>query len=157
MNLPVLLSIFALLATPQRIEFPVVVRSVESSCKFPEPGNSSLEWKDNNTALVRATVSLGAGVSVSDEPPRAFLEGTQLKVCYNIHALSLAPGGPVSMCDPLVKFEFTVSKIPRGDYEPHVFWCGLPHVLYYTCVKDGKTSYTIYKTPNCTPVFSDAP
>ena len=157
MKVMVLLATSALLAAPSRIELPVVVKSVRSSCRSPKPGKPSLEWSGDNIALVRATVDLGSWVSVPAESAHAYLEGNQLKICYNTNIVPHDPHAPVSMCPPPTNLEFTVSEIPQGNYEVRVFSCAMPHVLYYVCVKDGKKSFTIYETPGCTPVLSDAP
>jgi hypothetical protein len=153
MKLAALLSMLALASGSERIELPVVVKATPSSCRVPK--DATLDWAQDGTAVVKATVLFNDGVSVSQDSPRAYLEGNQLKACYNTSTQPRNPNAAIRMCLQAIDIEFTISKLPRGDYVPHVFSCDLPKVLYYKCVQDGKTTYTIYDTPNCTPVTSD--
>jgi len=154
MNLAILIPIF-LAAGSDRIELPVTLKtSSSSSCGFPQPGDVSLEWKDDNTVIAKATVSDNV-TFISEDSPRAHLEGAQLKICYNTYTRPRVPNAPTSMCEPPEYLSFTISNLPRGNYEPHVFRCDSPKVLYYKCIAGGKATYTIYETPNCTPVFSE--
>ena len=103
MKLAVLLSVFALAAGSERVEFPVIVKSAPSSCRMPK--DASLEWGEDDTAIVKATVLFNYGVSVSQDSPRAYLDGNQLKVCYKTSTRQLDPKAPVPMCLQAIDIE----------------------------------------------------
>jgi len=154
MNSSLFLVLPVVLAASERLDLPVVIKSYDPSCKnhVAADAHPSLTWMDEKTAIVRARVLFEYGTSASDESPHAYLKGKQLNVCYNVNVRQLDPSGPTPSCLPAEDIEFTISGLSQGDYVPHVFKCGPPQV--YKCVEGGKTSYTIYETPGCTPVVS---
>jgi len=154
MDLRIFLLVSALQAGTARQELPVVLKAHDASCKnhVTADVHPSLGWVDDKTAIIRVRVLFGYGTSASDESPKAFLEGKQLRVCYNLSVRHLNPDAPIPSCLSAEDLEFTISELSKDDYVPHVFRCDAPKVLYYKCVEDGKTRYTIYDTPNCTQV-----
>ena len=156
MNLPLFFVLPILLASGERQDLPVTVKSYDPSCKnhIAADNHPSLSWVDDKTAIVRVRVAFQHGVSASDESPGAYLEGKRLNVCYNIHVQQLDPHGYVRECLAAEDLEFTVSELSRGDYSPHVSRCNEPKSVYYKCVENGKTKYSIYEGPNCIPILS---
>jgi hypothetical protein len=157
MNLAFPFFIFVLGAGADLIDLPVRIKATPSSCMADDlPNKPTLAWRDDNTAIVKATVFFGSGTLVSEESPQAHLEGTKLKVCYHTHAQKRDPNAPRPMCLFPEDLEFTIDKLPRGDYEPKVFRCDLPpKPVIYKCIEGDKTRYTIYETPGCAPVVQD--
>ena len=156
MKFPLLFVLPILLGASERQNLPVVIKSYDPSCKnhVAADVHPSLSWLDEQTAVVRVRVPFEYGVSASDESPGAYLEGKHLYVCYNINVRQLDPGAPTPMCLSAADLEFTISKLPQGEYSPHVSWCGKPKVLLYKCTGGGKSKYSIYEAPDCTAVVS---
>ena len=156
MNSPLFFVLSILLGAGERQDLPVSIKSYDPSCKnhIAADNHPSISWVDDKTAIVRVRVEFQHGVSASSESPRAFLEGKRLDVCYNINVQRLDPHAPVRMCLATEDLEFTVSELPRGDYSPHVSQCDKPKSVYYKCIENGKSKYSIYEGPNCVPILS---
>jgi hypothetical protein len=115
-----------LLAADARINLPVTIKSTSSSCssKFIEADlHPSLSWANDTTAVVRVTALFGYGTSAADDGAHAYLEGKKLILCYGLYIAPVSNNGSEPTCRFPEALEFTVSNLPRGEYETLVSMC----------------------------------